>query len=329
MNQSLSILDANTIELHYWLKGENTHTMNAYVFNKCEYEFLGILNEISTKLKVKIEVEVEPLGYGGLRAWFKINGITGQEIKKTIVMNLIAIVLLSPITVPWEYLITKVLDELFEDPEIMALKKEKEKLGYELDFAKMRKELERLSEKVDETKIKKKRSNYYEHASKCKELEKITISLTDDNKKDFITQGDVLSKEFSKYIMMTDELEPDHDDNANIEIISPVLKRGKYQWMGIYRDEVIPFSMKSDEFKAMVLSGKVSFNNGSSIVCHLVTKKKVNSQGEVTITGYDVMEVDQYFINDTPVETPEGRRRRKKREAAKNQLELFKENDFE
>ena len=121
MNQSLSILDANTIELHYWLKGENTHTMNAYVFNKCEYEFLGILNEISTKLKVKIEVEVEPLGYGGLRAWFKINGITGQEIRKTIVMNLIAIVLLNPINVPLEYLITKVLDEIFEDPEIKEM----------------------------------------------------------------------------------------------------------------------------------------------------------------------------------------------------------------
>lgn len=329
MNQSLSILDANTIELHYWLKGENTHTMNAYVFNKCEYEFLGILNEISTKLKVKIEVEVEPLGCGGLKAWFKINGITGQDIKKTIVMNLVAIVLLNPITVPYEYLITKVLDELFEDPVIKALKKEKEKLGHELDLAKMRKELERLSEKVDETKIKKKRSNYYEHASRCKELEKITISLIDDNKTVVNSQGDVLSKDFPKYIMMTDELEPDHDENASIEIISPVLKRGKYQWMGIYRDEVIQFSMKSDEFKAMVLSGKVSFNNGSSIVCHLITKKKVNGQGEVTITGYEVMEVDQYFINDTPVETPEGRRRRKKREAEKNQLELFKENDFE
>lgn len=183
MKGNLSILDANTIELHYWLKGENTHTMNAYVFNRCEYEFLGILDEIATKLKVKIEVEVEPYGYGGLKAWFKVNGITRQEIKKTIVMNLMAIILLSPITVPWEYIITKVLDEIFEDPEIKALRKEKEKLGYELDIAKMRKELERLFEKVDETKIRKKRSNYYENASKCTELEKITISLTDDDKR--------------------------------------------------------------------------------------------------------------------------------------------------
>ena len=41
------------------------------------------------------------------------------------------------------------------------------------------------------------------------------------------------------------------------------------------------------------------------------------------------MAVDQYFINDTPIETPEGKKRRKDREAAKNQLELFGEKDFD
>lgn len=327
MNKNLSLLDANTIELHYWLK-DDSHVMDAHIFNKCEYEFLGIFDEISSKLKVKLDVEVEPLGYGGLKAWFKINGITGQEIKKTIVITLFAQVLLTPITTSLEYLVNKVLDEIFEDPEIKALKKEKEMMGIKLDIAKLKKEYERLSHNIDETKVKKKRSNYFENASKCKELEKISVSLTDDNKKDFIPCKDVLYQDFPQFIMLTDELDPEHDENAIIEIISPVLKRGKYQWMGIYKGEVIAFSMKSDEFKALVLSGSISFNNGSSIQCHLMTKKKVNTQGEVMITGYDVVEVDKYFVNDTPVETPEGRRKRKAREAAKSQLELFNEKDF-
>lgn len=64
-------------------------------------------------------------------------------------------------------------------------------------------------------------------------------------------------------------------------------------------------------------------------LCHLVTKKKVNSQGEVNITGYDVLAVDQYFVTNTPVETPEGKKRRRDRETAKNQLELFGEKDFD
>lgn len=329
MNNNISILDANTIELHYWLKGENVHTMNAHVFNRCEHEFLGILDEISTKLKVKIEVEVEPLGYGGLKAWLKVIGVTGQEVKKAFILALITQILMTPITTPLQYIINKQLEEFFEDPEISELKNELEKETLKLDIAKIRKETERLSGKIDETKIKKKRSNYFEQASKCKELEKISISLTDDYKKDYLPCKEVLAKDFPKFIMQTDELDPEHDESANIEIISPVLKRGKYQWMGIYRDEVIQFNMKSDEFKALVLSGQVAFNNGSSILCHLVTKKKVNSQGEVNITGYDVLAVDQYFVNNTPVETPEGKKRRRDREAAKNQLELFGEKDFE
>ncbi len=68
----MSILRGNTIELHYWFN-DNSHTMNAIVFNKCEYEFLGIAKEISQKLKVDVEIETEPLGEGGLRSWFKLS----------------------------------------------------------------------------------------------------------------------------------------------------------------------------------------------------------------------------------------------------------------
>lgn len=49
-----SVLNWNTIELHYWFNDES-HTMNAIVLNKCEYEFLGIAKEIvqnQTVLKI-------------------------------------------------------------------------------------------------------------------------------------------------------------------------------------------------------------------------------------------------------------------------------------
>lgn len=40
MNNTISLLDVNTIELHYWLN-DDSHLMDAHVFNKCEYEFFG------------------------------------------------------------------------------------------------------------------------------------------------------------------------------------------------------------------------------------------------------------------------------------------------
>ena len=53
----ITVLKGNTIELHYWFN-DNSHTMNAIVFNKCEYEFLGIAKEISQKLRVCLKTNV-------------------------------------------------------------------------------------------------------------------------------------------------------------------------------------------------------------------------------------------------------------------------------
>lgn len=75
-----SVLNWNTIELHYWFNDES-HTMNAIVLNKCEYEFLGIAKEIAQTLKVDLEIETEPLGEGGLRSWFKFKAKNKDAIR--------------------------------------------------------------------------------------------------------------------------------------------------------------------------------------------------------------------------------------------------------
>lgn len=328
MSNTISILDANTIEIHYWLK-DGSHSMDANVFNKCEYELLGIIKEISSALKVQIEIETMPLGQGGLKAWLKCHEIKGNQVILSVVLFLCTEIAFTPITTSLEYLTNKVLEYIFEDPEIKALEKEKKKEELKYDIAKLKRQTRLLTDSINENKIKKKKSNYFESASKCKKIDKITISITDTYKESHSIPKEVMSKDFPLYIMTSDELEPDNDEQAIIEIVSPVLKKGKYMWVGIYNGNVIQFKMKSNEFKTLVQTGQVPFKNGSSIQCHLVTKKKINSEGEVIITGYEVMAVDSYFMNDTPIETPEGKRRRQKRTMEKKhqQLNLFEE-DF-
>lgn len=151
---------------------------------------------------------------------------------------------------------------------------------------------------------------------------------TDAMKSTQCSHKEVLAADFAQFVMTSNELDPSCDYNAKIEIISPVLKNGKYQWLGIYDGTVIQFKMKSNEFKNMVLTGQVPFKNGSAIIGLLVTNKKINSQGDEKVTGYEVQEVYNYFENETPIETPEGKRKRRKEEAEKSQLSLFKEEDF-
>ncbi len=99
--------------------------------------------------------------------------------------------------------------------------------------------------------------------------------------------------------------------------------------MGLYNGNPIPFNMKSKEFKTLVQTGEVKFKNGTSIDCYLVIKKKINNEGIEKITGVDVVRVNHYFENEKSLETPEGKRHRQKKEAEKQQLDLFARKDDE
>lgn len=321
MGAPISILNANSIELHYWFN-DDSHTMNAVVFNKCEYEFLGIAKELVAKLKIDIEIETEPLENGGLRSWFTFKSKDKVDIKKALFIFILTNILMAPITTTLDVITRRAIETFFEDSEIRELKKKKEKAELEYDIAKIESETKLLCNTIDENVVKKKKSNYYENVEKYKKVKDISVSIA-DNSKTIIKENKISRAEFGQYILSSDDLEPEINENATIEIVSPVLKKGKYKWVGIYNGEVIQFSMKSNEFKTLVQTGRIEFRNGSSIICNLMTNKKINSEGEIKITGYDVTMVDKYFENDKPVETPEGRRKRQKKEAERMQPSLF------
>lgn len=323
---NMSILEGNTIELHYWFN-DGSHTMSATTLNKCEYEFLGIAKEIAKKLKVDIEIETEAVGEGGLRSWLKFKSKEKSTLKIGIILYLLTNVLGTPITTTIDELTRVAIQSVFESEEIKQLKEQKQIAELKYDIAKLEAETYKLSRTIDENVVKKRRSNYYESLNSCNKIDKVSISIMDSSKKNVYFQKEVMKRDFLNYIMTSDDVEPDNDENAIIEIVSPVLKKGKYKWTGIYNGEVIIFSMKSNEFKTLVQTGKIQFKNGSAINCHLIINKKVNAEGEVRISGYEVILVNHYFENDKPVETPEGKRKRQTKEYEQQQMSLFP--DFE
>lgn len=318
----IPIFKGNTIEFHYWFN-DDSHTMNAIVFNKCEYEFLGIVKEIAQKLKIELDVETEPLQEGGLRSWFKFSSKDKNTLKVGVMLYLVTNVFGTPLTTTIEELTRMAIQSVFESEEVKLLKEQKQIAELKYDIAKIESETEKLARCIDENIVKKKRSNYYESLSTCNKINKVSVSITDSTKSNSYYQKEVNKNEFSNYIMTSDDTEPDNDENAIIEIISPVLKKGKYKWTGIYNGNAIIFKMKSNEFKTLVQTGQIQFKNGSSIDCHLVTNKKINAEGEVYVSSYEVVLVNNYFENDKPIETPEGRRKRQKLEAELQQLNLF------
>ncbi len=323
-----SILHANCLEFHYQFE-DQSHSMDALIFNKCEGEILAMLKELSEKIKISVKVETEPIEQGGLRSWLRIKGNSKEiTIKDLIIIaaiggvfsNLIA----NPINVSVSEIVKHSIELLFEDDEITELKRQKEKKQLQLDLANLEDELQERALKIDENVIIKRRSNYYSALKQYPRVTNVSIAL-ENEKRQVACEYQINKKDFDNYILESDELEPDVESNAVIEIVSPVLKKGNYKWTGIYNGEVIQFKMKSIEFKTLVQSSIIVFKNGFTFECELVINRKMTNEGVVRITSYEVLSVNRYYDNDNPIETPEGKRKRQKREADRHQLRIFED----
>ena len=63
----------NKLELHYYFSNDDkTHSMDAVIRNKCEYELLQIISTISKELNVQIKTETE--AYRAQNAYLKKEG---------------------------------------------------------------------------------------------------------------------------------------------------------------------------------------------------------------------------------------------------------------
>lgn len=296
--------------------------MDAFTQNKCEFEFLGIIKEIANVLDVEIIIETEPFAEGGLRRWFKILQ-KGEKKNATItiavVTTLVATILITPIGSALSKSTEILIEKLFEDESEKYQNDLKRRL--EIENLKLDNELKRQQLRNNSV-ITRRKSNFYEHLDKYPKVKNISVGV-EDNSKNLYIEGEINKNDFKKFIIISDRLEPVVIDDAIIELVSPVLKKGEYKWRGIYEGEVLPFNMKSNEFKTLVQTGKIEFKNGTSIRCLLEIERKIDNEGKEQTTNYNIVRVIEYFENDKPIETPEGKLHRYKKDADERQTKLW------
>ena len=130
--------------------------------------------------------------------------------------------------------------------------------------------------------------------------------------------------DFYKYILSTNDLPDEVIETAEIEIVAPVLREGRYKWKGIYQDELISFNMGDSEFKDDVLSKQVSFQHGAIIQCVLKISRELDESGEIVTNGFTVNTVISKIDGEQVNETSQGRRYKLSKEFIEGQDELFK-----
>lgn len=307
-------------ELHYYFNDES-HSMDIEVRNKCEREIIAIAKEIAAILDIEIKLETEALIEGGLKERIILLA------KNQFLQGVFATILTGVIV----YYLTK-------DGELARLEKEEKRLNIEKLKQDLKKDsIEKQNIHIDNAiivindnqKITKHKSNYFKNISDYIKIDRISTAIIND-KNEIDSEIIVERKDFDRYILDSDELPTLTDDNASIEIISPVLKKGKYKWKGIYLKNgvVIEFAMKDKSYKEQIIREGISFKNGTRIDCKLEIYQKLDEFGEVKITGYSVINV--MFTHDEvqSFENTSAKKRKSNKEIDYQQLSLF-DNDNE
>ena len=331
----------NRFELHYLFnEDDKTHTMDAVVRNKCEYEFLQIISAISKELNIQIKVETEAYDEGGLVEFYTfICSAEGQ-----------AIIALANLTISTLALILSTIPGKKSKLDIIEqeLTIEEKKLSIEekkLNISLIQKELEEKEihstniniDKIEyivnnNIKISKHKSNYYKALSNYPKVKQISTAQIDSFRNPIEEPIIVERKDFEKFILESDNLDPIPDENATIEIVSPVLKKGKYKWKGIYNKigSVIEFTMKDKEFKKNVIETGIPFKNGTFIDCILKIERKIDDFGNIFNSNYSVLTVLRQHDENISFETNLGKKYRQQKEADKHtHYKLFEDEEFE
>lgn len=265
------------LELHYYLSDES-HSMDAFVKNKAEAELLKVFKEISDILELDLSFEIEALTEGGIKEFFKI--LKKKKTKKQIAR------IMAVIGVIFSGVLTNIISDQFTKNSELEKSQLEES---QLNIKKLKRDLEEENLTEEEStliienltiiisnsdKIKFHRSNFYSNLLKEDKVEQISATELDKNYNPLSKEKKVARKDFNKFIINKVKIDSEYIEEANIEIVSPVLRSEKMKWRGYYDSKPINFNLLDSEFKNSVLNRKISFQNGTSIKCMLEFKKK-------------------------------------------------------
>jgi hypothetical protein len=298
------------LELHYYLS-DKSHSMDAFVKNKAEAELLKVFKEISDILELDLSFEIEALTEGGIKEFIKI--LKKKKTKKQITK------ILAVVGVIFSGVLTNIIsDQLTKNPELEKSQLEESQLNIKKLKRDLEKEdiseeestiiIENLTVLISNTdKIKFHRSNFYSNLLKENKIEQISTTELDENNVPLSKEKKVSREDFNKFIVHKVKIDSEFVEDANIEIVSPVLKSGKIKWRGYYDTKPISFNLLDSDFKNSVLNREVSFQNGTSIKCLLEFEKEMDDEGNIKITEINVFDVTNIFEGETTIITKRGK----------------------
>jgi len=287
------------LQFHYYFK-DDSHSINSVLRNECEREILYIFKEISESLGLKLELETLPTEEGGFKETWKFLGKNAAQI--SLIVSIAAIII-SRFPVENEELNRLQIENLKLDNELKRKELEKLNLEFLQDGDEINKETVKDSVEIvnKNYRVSWRKSNLYRKLNSYPKVDHIEVVRLDDNKP-VGSPRTVQKKEFSKFILRTDELPKLELENVKIDVISPAIKRGKFKWKGFYENEIINFLMNDFDFNNKVLNGQIHFSNRYSIEVEMIQERKINQDGNIIVTNSIVSKVNASIEGENRIE---------------------------
>lgn len=310
---------SNGIGLHYYFN-DDSHDIDAAIRNSCESALLTVINEVARELGVEVDVQTILPSEGGFRDKWDILGKNNAQLQALAAVAVICGTIMT--------LMPSRVDSLREK-------------SLELDIELKKKQLEQIQKSLSDSdvspskvqtainsleknyKVVKQKSNFYKNLSSYPKVSKLGLETLDSSRNPLIPEKIINRKDFPKFILKSDKLPTIIDEQALIEIISPVISEGDYKWKGRYQGEVIPFEMRDEDFKQSVLNRDITFQNGALIECVLHTFRKLDEAGEVKNDGYAVYTVIEKDDEGVKLQTQQGKKYHTQKKEKDSQSDMF------
>lgn len=282
------IKKSNRLQLHYYFK-DDSHTIDSILRNECEKEILHIYKEISNTLGLQLRIESLPTKEGGfIETW----GFLGKNSVQITLIVSVATIIISRFPAENKELTKLQIKNLQLDNALKIKELEKLNLDFinhdnELDQQKVVDSVELVNKNY---KITWRKSNLYKKLNNYPKIDSINIRRYKEEEP-IDKPRKIHRREFSKFILSSDDLPKLELNNALIDVISPALKNGKFKWKGFFDNEIIDFLMNDIKFKSQVLRGDIHFSNRFSIEVKMTQERKINQDGNVKITNSIVNKV--------------------------------------
>lgn len=286
--------EGQLIKIHYYFD-DDSHSMDAFVRNKMEREYLKVLGEIGRTFELDYSMETQARQEGGL---IEIVDFV-LRIDPNSLMYCVSAVKIAKFFQPTineiatYYLTGKhKKDKLDREEQEARIKKIKnENAGF--DSEELVRFLDQSLEKLEQNpKLKRFLSAFYSSAKQYPKIQKIGYQIGGNPEKI------IHREEFENFII--NDIEEDIDDyEAVIKIVSPILNKSRGKWTGFYNEEMISFSMDDNIFQEDVARGVYNFQNGTEILCHLKIEQTLDENDDFILKKkYFVKRVEKIKIGE-------------------------------